>query len=208
MLYDMSLKEFLKETASDRAAPGGGSVAALTGALASSLGAMVCNLTLGKEKYIAVQDEIKDLLHNLTANLETLTKLIEDDANAFNDVMDAFKMPKETEQQIEERKKAIQSGYKKAISVPNETAKVTMNTLELLEPILEKGNQNAITDAATGALVAVAAIRGAILNIKINLTSINDEIYINTIKKEILELEQKAMVTANRILDKTNKLIG
>ena len=189
MLVDKNIKDFLIETASDSPAPGGGSIAALCGALGAALGSMVCNLTIGKEKNLSVEGEFRDLKPKLEQNMSKLTKLIDDDTNAFNDVMSAFKLPKDTDEQKVKRSEAIQHGYKKAISVPLETAQTALNTLSLMELIVTKGNQNAITDGAVGALTSQTAIKGALLNIKINLTTIKDENYVKSIKRTIVEIE-------------------
>ncbi len=189
MLVDKTIKDFLLETASDSPAPGGGSIAALCGALGAALGSMVCNLTIGKEKYQSVEGEFKELLPTLEKNISKLSQLIDDDTNAFNDVMSAFKLPKDTDDQKAKRSEAIQAGYKKAISVPLETAQTCLKTLSLMERVVTKGNQNAITDGAVGALASETAIKGALLNVKINLTSIKDQSYVQTVKAQIKEIE-------------------
>jgi formiminotetrahydrofolate cyclodeaminase len=193
MLVDKTIVDFLKETASDSPAPGGGSVAALSGALAASLGSMVCNLTLGKEKYANVEEDIKEINTKLQTHLQRLTELVDEDANAFNDVMVAFKLPKATDEQKEKRSKTIQEGYKKAISVPLETAKLSLHCLGLITNLVTKGNQNAVTDAGTGALMALSGVRGAIYNIKINLTSTKDEQYVKDMKNEINNIDNSAL---------------
>jgi formiminotetrahydrofolate cyclodeaminase len=193
MLVDKTIIDFLKETASDSPAPGGGSVAALSGALAASLGSMVCNLTLGKEKYANVEEDIKEINTRLQTHMRRLTELVDEDANAFNDVMAAFKMPKDTEKQKEIRSDAIQEGYKKAISVPLETAKLSLHCLGLISNLVLKGNQNAVTDAGTGSLMALSSVRGAIFNIKINLTSVKDHVYVKELKNEINNIDNSAL---------------
>ncbi|MHA1990111.1 MAG: cyclodeaminase/cyclohydrolase family protein [Candidatus Hodarchaeales archaeon] len=193
MLIDKTVVDFLKETASDSPAPGGGSVAALSGALAAALGSMVCNLTQGKEKYVNVEEDIKDINTRLQTHMQRLIELVDEDANAFNDVMTAFKMPKDTDEQKENRSSAIQEGYKKAISVPLETAKLSLHCLGLISNLVTKGNQNAVTDAGTGSLMALSGVRGAIFNIKINLTSIKDANYVKNIKNEISNLDNSAL---------------
>ena len=193
MLVDKTVREFLEETASDSVAPGGGSAAALSGALAAALGTMVCNLTLGKEQYVNVKSEILEIKTKMESNLKRLTALIDEDANAFNDVMSAFKLPKSTEEEKTIRSNAIQEGYKKAINIPMETAKLSLQCLGLMSTLVLKGNQNAVTDAGTGALVALSAVRGAIYNIKINLTSVKDQDYVKKMKNEINNLDNSAL---------------
>ena len=208
MLVEKTIKDFLAETASDSPAPGGGSVAALSAALAASLGTMVCNLTIGKDQYVKVQQEVVKLKEKLTNYMNRSTDLVDLDANAFNDVMAGFKLPKETEDQKKARSDAIQSGYKKAIAVPLDTARIAVECLKALEPLVEKGNQNAITDGGTGALMALAATRGAILNIKINLSKVKDLEYAKNVKEEIHSLENGALVLTDRIMKKIVSLIG
>ena len=191
---------FISELASNSPAPGGGSVAALAGALGAALTSMVCNLTVGKEKYTDVEDEVKKALRKSENTRKKLTRLIDEDTEAFNDVMKAFKMPKETEKQKEARSKAIQEGYKTAAKVPLETAKVCGDIFDLAKVIAEKGNQNSITDAAVSALMAKAGVKSAILNVKINLGSIKDEVFVNKISSDLHKLERNADKKTEEIL--------
>jgi len=206
-LVSMKLDSFLSELASSSPAPGGGSVAALSGAIGSALSSMVCNLTIGKEKYIKVQDEIKKVLNKSEQLRKKLTKLIDKDTQAFNDVIKAFKMPKETEKQIEFRKKAIQEGYKTAAGVPLETAKLCEEILDLAKVIAEKGNQNSITDAAISAIMAKSGVDAAILNVKINLNSIKDEKYVKNINIQLNELQKNTSKKTEDILKIVNNKI-
>ena len=199
-LASMKINNFLNELASSSPAPGGGSVAALSGALGTALSSMVCNLTIGKEKYEDVQDEIKNTLEKSERIRKQLTELIDKDTEAFNDVMKAFKMPKETEEQKEKRKQAIQKGYKTAAKVPLETAKACEKILDIAMVVAEKGNKNSITDAAVSALMAQAGVKSAILNIKINLGSIKDDEFVERISFEIDELQKNADDKANEIM--------
>ena len=122
--------------------------------------------------------------------------------------MKAFKMPKDTDDQKAKRSDAIQNGYKKAISVPLETAKIALSTLSFMELIVTKGNQNAITDGAVGALVSETAIKGALLNVKINLTSIKDDSYVTKTKKTISEIETSMNSYLQKILSNVNQLLN
>jgi glutamate formiminotransferase/formiminotetrahydrofolate cyclodeaminase len=199
-LASKTVNGFLSELASSSPAPGGGSVAALSGSLGAALASMVCNLTVGKEKYADVQGEIKDVLKKCETLRKELTILIDKDTEAFNDVMKAFKMPKETEKQKEARSKAIQEGYKTAASVPLETARTCEKILDLAKIIAEKGNQNSITDAAVSAIMARSGIESAILNVKINLGSIKDEKFVKKISSEIDSLQKNADFKTEEIL--------
>ena len=199
-LVNMKIIDFLNELASNSPAPGGGSVAALSGALGTALSSMVCSLTIGKEKYEEVQDEIKNVYKKSEQIRKKLTDLIDKDTEAFNDVMKAFKMPKETEKQKEDRMKAIQNGYKIATKVPLETAKNCEKILDIAMVVAEKGNKNSITDAAVSALMAQAGVKSAILNVKINLGSIKDEDFVEAISFDIDNLQKNTDNKTNKIM--------
>jgi len=204
-LASMKINNFLSELASSSPAPGGGSVAALAGSLGAALSSMVCNLTVGKEKYAEVQDEIKEALKKSEKIRKDLTKLIDKDTEAFNDVMKAFKMPKETEQQKKKRSQAIQEGYKTAAMIPLETARTCEKILGIAKIVAEKGNQNSITDSAVSAIMAQAGVESAILNVKINLGSIKDEKFVKQISSELNKLQNNTNKKTNEILDIINK---
>ena len=199
-LASKTIKGFLSETASSSPAPGGGSVAALSGALGTALSSMVCNLTIGKEKYKDVEDEIKKVLTKSEKIRKELTILIDEDTNAFNDVMKAFKMPKETDEQKKKRSNAIQQGYKTAASVPLKTAETCEKILDIAVVLAEIGNQNSITDAAVSALMAKAGVQGAILNVRINLRSIKDEAFVEKISKELIDIIKNTERKTEKIL--------
>jgi len=199
-LASLSVKGFLSELASKSPAPGGGSVAALSGALGTALSSMVCNLTIGKEKYKDVREEIKEVYAKSEKLRKRLTELIDEDTEAFNDVIKAFKMPKETKDQKEIRKQAIQQGYKTAAQVPLKTAKTCEKILDIARIVAEKGNKNSITDAAVSALMAKAGVDAAILNVKINLGYIKDSMFVERISSELDELQQNTIDKTNNIL--------
>jgi len=203
-LASMKINDFLSELASSSPAPGGGSVAALAGSLGAALSSMVCNLTVGKEKYADVQDEIKETLKKSEQLRKDLTKLIDEDTEAFNGVMMAFKMSKDTEEQKKKRSKAIQEGYKTAASVPLETANTCEKILDVALVIAEKGNLNSITDAAVSALMAQAGVESAILNVKINLGSIKDEAFVKKISSEIGNLQKNTAKKTENIIKIVN----
>jgi len=206
-LVSMTLSDFLSELASGSPAPGGGSVAALSGAIGAALTSMVSNLTIGKEKYIQVQDEIKKLLNKSEQIRKELTKLIDKDTQAFNDVIKAFKLPKENEKQIELRNKAIQEGYKTAAGVPLETAKICEEILDLAKVVSEKGNRNSITDAAISAIMAKSGVDAAILNVRINLNSIKDEKFVKNVDTQLNDLNSKAIKKTDEVLKIVNSKI-
>ena len=203
-LIDMNLKDFLNELASRSPTPGGGSAAALSGALGAALSSMVCNLTLGKENYESVQSEIRDVLNKSELLRKHLIELIDMDTEAFNEVMKAMKLPKDTDEQKEKRKQALQKGYKNAASVPLETARICEKVLDIAWSVTQKGNKNSITDAAVSALMAQAGMESAVLNVKINLKSIKDTTFIQTISSELEELQRKCDEKTAQILSSVN----
>ena len=203
-LASTKINKFLSELASNSPAPGGGSVAALSGSLGAALSSMVCNLTIGKEKYADVQNEIKVALKKSEDIRKKLTKLIDEDTEAFNDVVKAFKMPKETEEQKKKRSKAIQKGYKTASMVPYETAKTCAEILDIAKIVAEKGNQNSITDVAVSAIMAKAGVESAILNVRINLSSIKDEEHVRKVSSELDLLQKTVDKKTNEILKIVN----
>ena len=204
-LASMTLKGFLSELASSSPAPGGGSVAALAGSLGAALTSMVCHLTIGKEKYADVQGEIKETLTSSETLRQRLLLLIDKDTDAFNDVMKAFKLPKETEEQRAKRSQAIQEGYKAAAMVPLETAKTCAATLDTALLAAEKGNKNSITDAGVAALLGRAGVHAAALNVTINLGSIKDKTFVEKIAAELENLETTAQEKEKNILTEVRK---
>jgi formiminotetrahydrofolate cyclodeaminase len=196
----MNIKMFLDELASSSPAPGGGSVAALSGALGAALSSMVCNLTRGKQGYEEAQDEIKEILQQSEELRKQLTELIDKDTEAFNEVMKALKMPKETEDQKEHRQHAMQNAFKHAADVPLETAQKCTQILDVARIVAEKGNKNSISDAAVSALMAQTGLQAAMLNVRINLCSIKDTEYVQKVSTELDELLQNAMEKSAEIL--------
>jgi formiminotetrahydrofolate cyclodeaminase len=196
----MNMKMFLDELASSSSAPGGGSVAALSGALGAALSSMVCNLTKGKQGYETVQEEIVEILQRTEELRKQLTELIDKDTEAFNEVMEALKMPKDTADQKELRQHAMQDTFKHAADVPLETARKCIQILDCARIIAEKGNKNSISDAAVSALMAQTGVQAAMLNVRINLRSIKDTEYTQKVTAELDELLRNAMEKSAEIL--------
>lgn len=169
-----TVAEFLDELASQAPVPGGGSGAALVGALGAALASMVCNLTVGKPKYADVQDEIRALLAQTEALRARLTALIDEDVAVYHRLSSAYKMPKDTDEQKAARTAAIQDILRDATKVPMQIAEACVEVLRLCKPIAEKGNVGAVSDAGVAALLAEAALRSAALNVLINLAAIKD----------------------------------
>ena len=191
MLKDLTVTNFLEVLKSDAPAPGGGSAAALVGAIAAGLNLMVGELTLKSEKYSAVHAQMKELAATLTPAFTDLHKYIDEDTQAFNAVMAAYKLPKETDEEKAARSKAIQKAMVEAAELPLAVAKASLTVLQLSGQTLADGNPNAASDAAVGARMAHAALWSAVYNVKINLSSIKDQTVVEAMSKEISEITHK-----------------
>ena len=202
MLSDLTIKEFLEKTSSGSPVPGGGSVAALSAALAASLTEMVAELTIGKEGYETVEDEMKAVAQEAGKLRLKLVQAIDNDSNAYNDVMSAIKLPGNTETERSQREKAIQSGLKKATLIPMSVAEDASRVMELAGKTVASGNKNAITDGAVGVMMAKTAILSAIYNVKINLKTIKDTAFIDEMSKQVKEMETKALDREKELLIK------
>ena len=210
-LVDMLVSGFVEETASSSAAPGGGSVSALMATLSSSLAQMVIRLTKGKKSFLELDEVIKDKINNSLDLLETqqkeLLSLIDEDTNAFNDYMEALKLPKETEDDKKKRKKAMSDALIVAMEVPLKTAKTSLRILEILPLIAQYGNKNAASDIGVATLAARSGLEGAILNAKINLGGIEDSNIVNQKRKECNDMLSKAEIIKNDVLKEVYKKI-
>ncbi len=200
MLIDQNVKQFVETTASNEPVPGGGSIAALSGALGAALAGMVANLTVGKKKYVEVEEEMKALVEEAACLQDKLVNLIDKDAASFDDVMKAFKMPKETDEEKAARTAEVQKGMKYAASVPLETAETAFEIMKLAEAAVVKGNSNAVTDGAIAAMMGRTAVLGAILNVRINLGSIKDEAFVEELAKKCDALEAEVQKRETEIL--------
>jgi len=192
MLMDKSVREFVTELASDSAAPGGGSASALAGCLGAALTTMVCNLSLDESKFQDSLPEIHAIRKRASALLEKLTRAVDEDAAAFNEVMDAYKLPKATDEEKKARLDTIQQAMKKAALLPLGVADDCLEALKLAGNILPIGNSNAASDAAVSGLLAYAAIQGALYNVKINLGFIKDADFCATNRTRIVEISDAA----------------
>ena len=180
-----TLIAFLDELASSSPAPGGGSVAALAGALGAGLTSMVCNLTIGKKKYAEVEGEMKAILAQAEGLRAQFTELIDRDTVAFNKVMEAFGLPKETEPQKALRAAAVREATKEATLVPLEVMKHCIDALALTQRVADQGNPNAASDVGTSALMLHAACSAAALNVRINLKELQDPEFVGWKTEEV-----------------------
>ncbi|MCT4564221.1 MAG: cyclodeaminase/cyclohydrolase family protein [Maledivibacter sp.] len=202
MLGDKTIKVFLEETASKSPVPGGGSIAALSAGMATALTEMVANLTIGKKGYEDVQRDMEGLISILPSIRTGFIEDIDKDAEAFNGVMDAFKMPKDTDEEKAERKSTIQEGMKNAALIPLEVAKKAFSIMEQITIVVEKGNKNAVTDGAVAAMMARTAVLSALFNVKINLGSIKDQEFVKRVSDQVHELETNIDSLEKEILAK------
>lgn len=186
------LQVYLDDAASKKPAPGGGSVSACAGALGAALVGMVCNLTRGREKFADVETEIVTLVEAAEAARARLEQLLQEDTTAYNGVIAAYKMPKETAEEQAARTAAIQAGLIVAADVPLEICRVAVEVCRLAKVAAGIGNPQAVTDAGIGAILGEAAVVGAALNVKINLGSIKDEAYVAKAAAEIDEIQAEA----------------
>lgn len=200
MLIDKTIIEFLNETASSNPVPGGGSIAAQSGATAAALVEMVANLTIGKKAYEKVSEEMKEIAQKATLLRSELIKEIDRDSEAFNDVMAAYKLPKETNIEKDIRSNKIQETTKHAALVPLEVAKKSYQIIHLSREVVAKGNKNAITDGVVSAMMARTSALSAIYNVKINLSSIYDVDFVDSVSREINTIEENIMTIEREIM--------
>ena len=178
-LINMTVTDFAKEVDSNSPAPGGGSVAALASDIGVGLSRMMAHLSFGKKKYEALDEKIKEEFEvkfdKLGKIREELSKLIDEDTKSFNEFMKALKMPKDTFKQITERQQAMADATLYSIKVPYKTAALSLEAMKELEFLVDNGNQNAITDIGVGTLMLCTGLEGAILNVKVNLMSLENK---------------------------------
>jgi len=208
MLVNKSVRDFVTELASDSAAPGGGSAAALAGALGAALTTMVCNLSLDEEKFQAVLPEIQAIRLQASALKEKLTNAVDEDAQAFNSVMNAYKLPKSNDEEKRARLATIQQSMKQAALLPLGVAGDSLEALKLAARILPLGNQNAASDAAVSGLMAYAAIQGALYNVKINLGFIKDADFCATTRDRITAISTEAKQENAALEAAAQKILG
>lgn len=188
MLKNQPLESFLNQLAANSATPGGGGVAALNGAMGASLVSMVCRLTIGKKKYADVDVEMQSILQNAEVLQAKLSALIDEDVSAFNAVMAAYGLPRETDADKAARGEAIQSALKTATLVPLETTRACAEVINLSKVVAVKGNVNAASDAGSAAQSALAGLRSAALNVSINLGSLKDEQFVRETQADLAQI--------------------
>jgi len=200
-LVDMTVTDFADETSSESVAPGGGSISACMGALGVALGTMVANISSHKRGWDERWEEFSDWAEKGRKYQDELIKLIDEDTMAFNRIMDAYGLPKKTDQEKKERNKAIQDATKYAIEIPFRVMESAYGSMEVIKAMAETGNPNSVSDAGVGALAARSAVKGAFLNVKINSPDIEDKKFVEDIMKRGSEIEEKAQNMETNILE-------
>jgi formiminotetrahydrofolate cyclodeaminase len=185
MIKDKTIHQFLDELASKSATPGGGSAAAIMGAMGAALVSMVCNLTIGKKNYEAVEPEMKELLAKAETLRAQLMDMVRADVEVFDKVMSAYGLPRETDEQKAVRSEAIQLALKAATDVPIECAKACAEVIRLSKIAAEKGNRNVISDAGVAVVAGYAALKSAALNVYVNAGAIKDETFVSSRMNEL-----------------------
>lgn len=189
-LVEQRVIDFVAATASKEPTPGGGAIAALTGATGAALAEMVANLTFGKKGYEEVQSEMEELQTKSEAIRNRMLELSQADADVFNIFMNALGLPKNTDEEKIARTAAIQQAYKDAAMVPFEIGELAYQIFDLAEQASRKGNQNLITDGIIAAINARAAVKAAFLNVRINLSGIKDEAFVANVTAKMNAIEQ------------------
>jgi len=200
-LVDMTVSDFSDETASESPAPGGGSVSAYMGSLGAALGTMVANLSSHKRGWDDRCAEFSEWAEKGMAAQSELNRLVDEDTDAFNKIMDAFKMPKQTDEEKAARKQAIQDATKNAIMVPFQIMETAHKSLEVIKAMAETGNPNSVSDAGVGALAVRSAVKGAYLNVKINSQDLNDNDFVNDILKKAQKIVEDTEKQEKKILE-------
>ncbi|MFW6095394.1 MAG: glutamate formimidoyltransferase [Bacteroidota bacterium] len=190
-LAEMTVSDFSDETASESPAPGGGSVSAYMGSLGAALGTMVANLSSHKRAWDDRWEEFSNWAEKGIALQAELTKLVDEDTEAFNKIMDAFRLPKQTDEEKKERQNAIQDATRNAILVPYRVMETAYKSLEVIKAMVEKGNPNSVTDAGVGALAVRSAVKGAFMNVRINSNDLDDKEVVHDIIEKGKEIERK-----------------
>ncbi len=186
MIKEQQIQLFLDQLASKAPTPGGGGAAAIMGSMGAALVSMVCNLTIGKEKYADVEEELKSVLDQAEALRIRLTEMIQADVQVFDRVMASYGMPKDTDEQKDARSAEIQEALKAATDVPLECAKASADVIKLSRVVAEKGNLNVISDAGVAVLAGYGALKSAALNVNINIGGIKDPVFVEDRRAQLL----------------------
>jgi len=198
-LMTLPVSRFVDEVSSNAPVPGGGSAAALAGSLGAALAAMVANLTVGRSGHES--DELNAMAEGAQATKQALAELVDEDARAFNRVMDAIRLPRATEAETRARDQAVQAAYRRAAEAPLETARLSHAALELARVAALKGRHDAASDAGSAALLARAAVEAAALNVAINLQALEDDAFVRACRTEVDRLRASSRRICDEVVD-------
>ena len=207
-LLEKNLREFAEETASESPAPGGGSISAYAGSLGAALSTMVANLSANKRGWDDRWEEFSGYAVQGTILQEELLSLVDADTAAFNGIMEAYGMPKSSEEQKIARAEAIQAATKHAIDIPMQVAEVAFKALDVAQAMAQIGNPNSITDAGVGAMCLRTAVMGAVLNARVNAGDLEDKSYVDSTLDRCAELVSKAREKEEQILLRVDEVLG
>jgi formiminotetrahydrofolate cyclodeaminase len=208
MYADQPLMDYINDAASNKPAPGGGSVSALVGALGSTMAQMAANFTVGKEKFQDVEDEVQELLARCKDACARLLELMEEDIAAYSIVTAAYRMPRETPDQKAERTAKIQDALSEAMQVPLEACRQCLYLTQAVRSLAEVANPNLASDVGVAAIFARAAFQGAKLNVLVNLANIKDKELVIKTENEIDDAENEIEGLAEATLEKVHEIIG
>ncbi len=198
-LVKMSVSDFIDEVSRESAAPGGGSIAALSGALGAALSSMVSNLTANMRGNENVDDILTEAANKAQVLKDALTAAVDEDTNAFNAYMEARRLPAKTAQEKAHREAEMEKGLKLAVNIPLKTAENSYRAIKIAETVVKYGNPHSITDVGVGAQIAFTGVKGGIYNVLINLKDIRDQAFVAEMKKRCVELEEKAKALLQKI---------
>ncbi|MCI0697977.1 glutamate formimidoyltransferase [candidate division KSB1 bacterium] len=207
-LVNKKVTDFVDEVSRDTPAPGGGSIAALAGSLGAALAAMVANLSIGKPEFDAKYDELNALAEKAQALKDQLLTAIDEDTQAFNAVLEAMRMPKDSPEQQAARREAMEAGYKHATQVPLRTAQLCREALNLCLAAAKAGNTAMMSDAGVGALVAYAGVKGAVYNVRINLPQIKDKDFAKEINMQLATLLREAREVSEAVEREVERVLA
>lgn len=207
MLTELTVKDFLNKVAGSDPVPGGGSIAALNGAIAAALAAMVANLTIGKKNYADCEELMKQIAERAAGLKEEFVADVDRDSEAYDRVFACFKMPKATDEEKAARSAAIQEATKFAAQVPMEVARRAYGLMDTIAQVARKGNLNAVTDACVAMMAARSAVLAALMNVRINLGSLKDKEFALAMQAEADRLEQQALAKEKELLDEINRTL-
>ncbi len=208
MYSDLTVQQFLEALASKEPVPGGGSGAALAGALGAALVSMVCNLTIGKKGYEGVEAQMRHLLAQTEGIRIELPQLLEADTQAYGQVMAAYRLPRATEAEKQAREAAMQERLRQAAEVPYRIAERCAQVVSLALPAARMGNKWAVSDAGVGALLGEASMHSALLNVEINLASIQDQAYNAEMRRRVASLVERTEETKAQVMEIVHKTIA